>query len=52
MQDISKNSGAHRGGIEYKWIALSNTTLSIMLAFNQYYQRPVGFTRYFPGYRH
>ena len=33
MQDISKNSGAHRGGIEYKWIALSNTTLSIMLAF-------------------
>jgi len=33
MQDISNNSGAHRGGIEYKWIALSNTTLSIMLAF-------------------
>ena len=33
MRDISNNSGAHRGGIEYKWIALSNTTLSIMLAF-------------------
>jgi EmrB/QacA subfamily drug resistance transporter len=33
MQDISNNSGGRHGGIEYKWIALSNTTLSIMLAF-------------------
>ena len=33
MQDISNNSGGRRGGVEYKWIALSNTTLSIMLAF-------------------
>ena len=33
MQDIPNNSGQRRGGLEYKWIALSNTTLSIMLAF-------------------
>ncbi len=33
MQDISSNSGGRRSGVEYKWIALSNTTLSIMLAF-------------------
>ena len=33
MQDIPNNSVKRRGGIEYKWIALSNTTLSIMLAF-------------------
>jgi EmrB/QacA subfamily drug resistance transporter len=33
MQDTSKNRVSHPGRIEYKWIALSNTTLSIMLAF-------------------
>ena len=33
MLDISKNTNRHHGGLDYKWIALSNTTLSIMLAF-------------------
>jgi hypothetical protein len=35
MQDIPDNSGQRRGGLEYKWIALSNTTLSIMLAMKR-----------------
>jgi EmrB/QacA subfamily drug resistance transporter len=33
MQNIPINNGRPRGKIDYKWIALSNTTLSIMLAF-------------------
>ena len=33
MQDIVKNSGGPRRKIDYKWVALSNTTISIMLAF-------------------
>ena len=33
MQDIPKNTSRTHGRIDYKWIALSNTTLSIMLAF-------------------
>ena len=33
MQNISKNTRQPRGKLEYKWIALSNTTLSMMLAF-------------------
>ena len=33
MQDTSKNTSRPRGKLDYKWIALSNTTLSIMLAF-------------------
>ena len=33
MQDISKNTNRPRSKLDYKWIALSNTTLSIMLAF-------------------
>ena len=33
MQDISKNTSRPHGRLDYKWIALSNTTLSIMLAF-------------------
>ena len=33
MPDISNNASRPRGRIEYKWVALSNTTLSIMLAF-------------------
>ena len=33
MQDISQNPDSHRGKIEYKWIALSNTTLSMLLGF-------------------
>lgn len=33
MQHISQNPVSHRGKIEYKWIALSNTTLSMLLGF-------------------
>ena len=33
MPDTSKNTNRRGGRVEYKWIALSNTTLSIMLAF-------------------
>lgn len=33
MQDISKNPRPPRGKLNYKWIALSNTTLSMVLAF-------------------
>jgi EmrB/QacA subfamily drug resistance transporter len=33
MQDISKNTSRPRGRLDYKWIALSNTTLSILLGF-------------------
>jgi len=33
MQDISKNTRPPRNKLDYKWIALSNTTLSMMLAF-------------------
>ena len=33
MNDISKNTRPPRGKLDYKWIALSNTTLSILLGF-------------------
>jgi EmrB/QacA subfamily drug resistance transporter len=33
MQDLSKNTKPPRGKLDYKWIALSNTTLSILLGF-------------------
>ena len=33
MQDISKSTSPPRGKLDYKWIALSNTTLSMLLAF-------------------
>jgi EmrB/QacA subfamily drug resistance transporter len=33
MKDISKNPRPARGKLDYKWIALSNTTLSMLLAF-------------------
>ena len=33
MQSISNNTNRPQGRLDYKWIALSNTTLSIMLAF-------------------
>jgi EmrB/QacA subfamily drug resistance transporter len=33
MKGISKNTRRPRGRLDYKWIALSNTTLSMVLAF-------------------
>jgi len=33
MQNISKSTRPPRGKLDYKWIALSNTTLSMLLAF-------------------
>jgi len=33
MHDNLTNTGGSRRKIDYKWIALSNTTISIMLAF-------------------
>jgi EmrB/QacA subfamily drug resistance transporter len=33
MKDTSKNTSRPRGRLDYKWIALSNTTLSMLLGF-------------------